>query len=92
VQLGLEGRYRSDNFAEAYMPATQQFHLQDNFNVYAYPVVDVFLNFRINRTRVLFRYNHLNSGMMEQAGYFLTPGYTGLKSTLDLGITWAFFD
>lgn len=92
VQLGVEGRYRSDNFADAYMPAIQQFHLQDSFNVYAYPVVDVFLNFRINRTRVLFRYNHLNGGMMDQAGYFVTPGYTGLKSTLDLGITWAFFD
>lgn len=92
VQLGVEGRYRSDNYADAYMPATQQFHLQDNFNVYAYPVVDVFLNFRINRTRVLFRYNHLNAGMMDQDGYFVTPYYTGLKSVLDLGITWAFFD
>lgn len=92
VQLGVEGRYRSDYFAHAYMPATQQFHLQDSFNIYAYPVVDVFLNFRINRTRVLFRYNHLNAGAMERPGYFLTPGYTGLNSTLDLGITWAFFD
>lgn len=92
VQLGLEGRYRSDNFADAYMPATQQFHLQNEFNVYAYPVVDVFLNFRINRTRVLFRFNHLNAGMMEQDGYFLTPGYTGLQNLLDLGISWYFFD
>jgi hypothetical protein len=92
VQLGVEGRYRSDNFADAYMPSTQQFYLQDHFNVFAYPVVDVFLNFRINRTRVLFRYNHLNAGMMEQNGYFVTPYFTGLKQMLDLGITWAFFD
>jgi hypothetical protein len=90
--LGLEGRFRSDNFAEAYMPATQQFHLQNEFNVYAYPVVDAFLNFRIKRTRVLFRYNHLNAGMLENPGYFITPGYTGLKNMLDLGISWSFFD
>ncbi|MEX2514159.1 MAG: putative porin [Cyclobacteriaceae bacterium] len=92
VQLGIEGRYRSDNYAEAYMPATQQFHLQNEFNVFAYPVVDAFLNFRINRTRVLFRYNHLNAGYMKNDGYFITPGYTGLKGLLDLGISWYFFD
>lgn len=92
VQLGLEVRYRSDNFAPAYMPATQQFYLQNDFNVFAYPVADVFLNFRINRTRVLFRYNHLNAGLMENDGYFVTPGYTGLKNMLDLGISWYFFD
>ena len=92
VQMGLEVRYRSGNFAPAYMPATQQFHLQNEFNVYAYPVADAFVNFRINRTRVLFRYNHLNAGFMENDGYFITPGYTGLKNMLDLGISWYFFD
>lgn len=92
VQIGFEGRYKSDYFAEAYMPATQQFYLQDDFNVYGYPVLDAFLNFRIKRTRVLFRYNHLNSGLMDRLGYFVTPGYTGLKNMLDLGINWSFFD
>src|SRR5690606_14073409 len=89
VQIGLEGRYRSDYYADAYMPATQQFHLQDGFNIYAYPVVDAFLNFRIKRTRVLFRYNHLNINLLDQPGYFVTPGYTGLNNVLDLGINWS---
>src|SRR5690606_20119515 len=92
VQIGLEGRYRSDYYADAYMPATQQFYLQDEFNVFAYPVVDVFFNFRIKRTRVLFRYNHANSYVMRQPGYFTTPHYTGLNSMLDVGINWSFFD
>ncbi len=92
VQIGLEGRYRSDYYADAYMPATQQFYLQNEFNVYAYPVVDAFLNFRIKRTRVLFRYNHLNSNLLERPGYFVTPYFTGLNSMLDLGINWSFFD
>lgn len=92
VQIGIQGRYRSDYYADAYMPATQQFFLQDEFNIYAYPVLDAFFNFRINRTRVLFRYNHLNSGLMERQGYFVTPYYTGLNSMLDVGINWSFFD
>tara|TARA_R110002012_G_scaffold320819_3_gene545826 strand:- start:38406 stop:40295 length:1890 start_codon:yes stop_codon:yes gene_type:complete len=92
VQLGLDIRYHSDYYAEAYFPGTQQFYLQNNFNVYAYPVADVFLDFRINRTRVLLKYNHLNSGLMNNEGYFVTPDYTGYKSFIDLGITWYLFD
>lgn len=92
VQFGLDFRYHSDYNANAYFTATQQFHLQDDFNVYAYPVADIFLDFRINRTRVLIKYNHLNSGFMSQEGYFVTPDYTGYKSFIDLGITWYLFD
>lgn len=92
VQMGLDIRYRSSYFAEAYNPSFQQFHLQNTFDVYAYPVADLFLDFRINRTRVLFKYNHLNAGFMQQEGYFVTPDYTGYKSFLDLGITWYLFD
>lgn len=92
VQMGLDVRYRSSFFAEAYNPAHQQFYLQNSFNVYAYPVVDIFLDFRINRTRVLFKYNHLNAGMMNNEGYFVTPDYTGYRSFLDLGISWYLFD
>lgn len=92
VQLGVDIRFKSSFFAEAYFPSHQQFHLQNDFDLYAYPVADFFLNFRINRTRVLLKYNHLNAGFMAQDGYFVTPDYTGYKSFLDLGITWYLFD
>ncbi|WP_230981335.1 putative porin [Echinicola salinicaeni] len=92
IQFGLEGRYKSDYYAEAYMPATQQYYLQDDFLIEAYPVVDAFVNLRINRTRVLFRYNHVNSNLLNVPGYFVTPDFTGLKGSLDLGISWYFFD
>ena len=63
VQIGLEGRYRSDNLADFYNPAIQQFHIQNVFNVFAYPVIDFFFNARINRTRILLRMNHINMKM-----------------------------
>lgn len=92
IQIGIEGRYRSAYLADAYMPATQQFYLQDRFMVQGYPVLDAFLNFRINRTRLLIRYNHLNDNLLAQPGYFVTPDYTGLRGLLDIGINWSFFD
>jgi hypothetical protein len=92
VQIGLEGRYRSDNLADFYNPAIQQYYIQNTFNVFAYPVIDFFLNARINRTRVLLRMNHINMNMMSQPGYFVTPYFTGLRRTLDIGISWPLFD
>lgn len=92
IQIGLEGRYRSDYFADAYNPALQNFHLQNDFLVLAYPVVDFFLNARINRTRILLRFNHLNINTLSEPGYFVTPYFTGLKRALDIGISWPLFD
>ena len=92
IQIGLDGRYRSDNLADFYNPAIQQFHIQNVFNVFAYPVIDFFFNARINRTRILLRMNHINMNMMSQPGYFVTPYFTGLKRTLDIGISWPLFD
>nr|WP_009033543.1 putative porin [Indibacter alkaliphilus] len=92
IQIGVEGRFRSDNFAEAYNPALQNFHLQNEFMVFAYPVVDFFLNARINRTRILLRFNHININTLNEPGYFVTPYFTGLKRVLDLGISWPLFD
>lgn len=92
VQMGIDVRYHSSYFGEAYFAGFQQFHLQNEFEIYAYPVFDFFLNFRINRTNVLLKYNHFNSGLMRQEGYFVTPDYTGYKSFFDLGITWYLFD
>lgn len=92
IQIGLDGRYRSDIFADNYNPAMQQFFLQDEFNVFAYPVLDLFINARINRTRILFRFNHLNINTLEQPGYFVTPYYTGLRRVFDIGISWPLFD
>jgi hypothetical protein len=92
IQIGIEGRFRSDNFADNYNPAMQQFYLQNDFNVFAYPVFDLFVNARINRARILFRFNHLNINSMSEPGYFVTPYFTGLKRVLDVGISWPLFD
>lgn len=95
VQIGVEGRYRSEYRADAYNPAMQQFYLQGSdsrFLVAGYPILDFFLNIRINRTRVLVRYNHINDNLLSVPGYFVTPDYTGLRGMLDIGISWPLFD
>lgn len=90
-QLGFDVHWRSAFYANAYDPVTQQFVLQNDFEVDGYPIVDFFFGFRINRTRVFLRMSHLNEGAPAR-GYFITPYYSGTQRTFDIGIDWLFFD
>ncbi|GAB3182337.1 putative porin [Telluribacter humicola] len=91
IQLGTAVHYKSSYLADAYMPLTQQFYLQNNSMVDRYAVVDVFANMRIRRVRLLLKMTHLNEGL-GVPGYFTTPGYLGLRRTFTFGISWPLFD
>ncbi len=90
-QTGVDVHWRSAYYANAYDPVTRQFLVQHEFEVPSYPVVDVFFGFRLNRTRVFVRMSHVNQGAPAE-GYFITPYYSGVQRTFDLGIDWLFFD
>ncbi|WP_229248696.1 putative porin [Dyadobacter sandarakinus] len=95
IQLGLAGRYRSSYLADAYMPVTQQFHLQDNTRLPGNVVVDAFANIRITRVRMFFKMAYLNQGGqfgVFPEGYYVTPGYLGLARAFSFGINWPLFD
>lgn len=93
IQLGLAGNYTSSYYADAYMPITQQFHIQNKLEVGNYPVIDVFANLRLKRALLLLKYSHLNQRWLANGeGYFLTPGYMGLKRAFSFGVRWPLFD
>lgn len=91
LQIGLDVHYKSTYFADAYMPATGQFHLQDEFLVNAYPVVDAFANARINRVRLFVKFAHANQGFPGN-GYFISPYFPGQRRTFGFGVIWPLFD
>ncbi|MCE7059340.1 putative porin [Dyadobacter sp. CY343] len=95
IQLGLSARYRSSYLADAYMPVTQQFHLQNTDRLDQNVVVDVFANVRIKRVRLFFKMAYLNQGgnfNLFPEGYFVTPEYLGLARAFSFGINWPLFD
>ncbi len=92
MQLGFDAHYKSDYYADAYMPAIGQFHLQDNFLVRGYPVVDVFANARVGRVRIVAKMSHVNQGLVFGDGYFTTPYYPGQRRTFGFGVIWPLFD
>ncbi len=90
-QLGTEVHYRSEFFAPAYQAQIMQFYVQDDFLVKGFPVVDVFLNAKINRGRIFLRFSNIMQ-LITGEGYFMTPFYPGLQSVFDFGAKWAFYD
>jgi hypothetical protein len=92
IQVGVDLHYKSAYKADAYMPLTQQFHLQDKLEIPGYLLADAFATFRVQRVRLFFKMGHANQGFMSQPGYFTTPVYTGLPRSFAFGVNWLLFD
>ena len=94
VQLGADVRYFTSYNAPAYMPATQQFHLQpedDQVKIGGYPIVNAYLNIHLKRTRIFVMMYHVNAGMGNRQS-FLVPHYPINPRLLKIGISWNFYD
>ncbi len=94
LQLGADVRYFTKYHALSYMPNTQQFYLQpdnDQVEIGAYPIVNVYANMQLKRTRIFVMMYHVNQGMGNK-NYFLVPHYPIDPRFLKLGISWNFYD
>lgn len=90
MSIGLNAHYQSNYFADGYDPVTQQFYLQNDFELPSYLLADVFLDLKIETVRIFVKYYYLNQ--KKENGYFATPYYPGPSSGLDLGLSWMFYD
>jgi hypothetical protein len=91
LQIGASLYFLTSYYSNAYMPATEEFYLQDNKKYGNYPFIDFFVNAKIKTVRIFFKIDHLNSGWSGKK-YVLTPGYPYPERTFKLGISWRFFD
>ena len=94
VQLGADVRYFTKYNAPAYTPSIQQFHLQpenDQVEIGGYPIVNVYANLHMKRTRLFAMYSHVNQGMGTRNS-FLVPHYPINPSLLRIGVSWNFYD
>lgn len=82
-------RYR----ANSYMPATGIFYLQDDNELGGYPFLDVFLAFRVQRTRMFVSYNNIFQSMQFTGNNFFTTNHYPLKPRhFRIGLVWTFYD
>ena len=94
VQLGADVRYFTEYNAPAYQPAISQFVLQPEENqvkIGGYPIVNVYANLHLKRTRIFVMMYHVNAGMGNRNS-FLVPHYPINPRLLKLGVSWNFYD
>lgn len=91
MQMGAEVRYHTSYLAPSYMPATGQFYNQRDKEIGNYPVINVYLNAHLKRTRFFAEYYHVNQLFMNGA-YFSMPYFPINPAIFKMGLTWNFYD
>ncbi len=91
LHTGVDVHWKSDYYAHGYDVASRQFYRQDEFISHSLPILDIFVNARIKRGRVFFKYHNFLK-LFEEVGNFPTPYYRGQKNVFDFGFDWSFYD
>ncbi|MCD4746050.1 MAG: putative porin [Bacteroidales bacterium] len=91
LQLGFDFFYNSNYFADAYMPATRSFYLQNKKEIGNYFYGDLFLILKIKRARLFLKYHHINSGLTSY-DYYMVPHYPMQDGGFRFGVSWRFYD
>jgi hypothetical protein len=90
-QFGVGVSYTTGYYGYAYMPATNEFYVQENTVLGYYPKVDVFINTHLKRAQIFLKYEHVNAGNSLQKSY-VAPGYPPMSKSLKFGVSWNLFD
>ena len=91
TQIGIDTRYNTAYYADAYSPSTGLFHLQNEKEYGNFPYIDVYASLRLKRTRLFFKMMNIGSEFIDRE-YITTPNYPMVRSTFRLGVSWAFYD
>jgi hypothetical protein len=95
AQLGVDVNYNTLYHPYSYMPATGRFFRQYEASAGNYPFINVFLNLKIQRTRIFLMFDHLNAGLMGDKiryNYLMIPGYPMNVRMFRCGLAWTFYD
>ncbi len=88
---GLDIRYNTDFYADAYEPATGRYHWQNEQKIGNYPFVDLHANLKLKRTRAFFQLMNATTGLLD-GNFWAAPDYPMYRRTFRLGIAWSFYD
>jgi hypothetical protein len=91
TQIGIDVRFNTEYYADAYDPATGFFYLQDEKKLGSYPYMDAFANLKLKRTRVFFQFMNIGSQFLNRP-YFTTLNHPMNKMTFRLGVAWSFYN
>jgi len=91
LQPILSVNYFTKYFADAYMPATRIFYLQNDVEIGNYPFIDLALAIKVKKANIFVSYSNM---MLLTGNYnsFIAPHYPMRSSKFFFGVNWRLFN
>ena len=90
LQTGFTFQYFTSYYANDYNPLIGEFYIQDKKKIGDYPLMDFFINAKIQTFRVFLKAEHFNSGFSGY-NYYSSPNQPYRDFTIRFGVIWDFF-
>ena len=90
-QTGITFKYFSKYYSNEYNPLISAFHIQTDKKIGNFPLIDLFLNARIQRTRIYLKAEHFNSKLTGN-NFYSSPSYPYRDFIIRFGLVWNFFN
>ncbi|WP_430909277.1 putative porin [Maribacter sp. 2-571] len=91
IQTGIHFKYFSAYNMNGYNPVLGEFYLQNETELGGYPLMDFFINARVQQTRIYLKAEHFNSSLGETSEFFAAPNYPYRDFVIRFGLVWNFF-
>ncbi len=90
LQTGITLKYFSSYNMDGYNPALGEFYTQNNEKLGGYPLLDFFINAKVQQTRIYLKAEHFNS-FFSQPNFYAAPDYPYRDFVVRFGLVWNFF-
>lgn len=91
LQTGIDVKYFTSYNMNGYDPVLAEFYVQNEQELGAFPLFDLFFNAKIRQTRIFFKWEHFNSVFASKNEYFSAPGIPYRDALIRFGLVWDFF-
>ncbi|MCR1025510.1 putative porin [Cellulophaga baltica] len=92
LQTGVIFKYFSSYNMNAYNPLLGELYIQNNQSLGGFPLLDFFINAKVQQTRIYLKAEHFNSSFREKDyDYFSAPDNPYRDFIVRFGVVWNFF-
>jgi len=91
LQTGVTFNYFSNYYADDYVGVLGEFFVQDQKKVGGFPVLDFFVNARVQQCRIYLKAEHFNSLFSNKVTYYNAPNSPFRDFHIRFGLEWNFF-
>ncbi|CAZ94988.1 putative porin [Zobellia galactanivorans] len=91
MQTGITLKYFSEYNMDAYNSLLGEFYLQNDQKLGSFPMLDFFINAKIQQTRIYLKAEHFNTLFSSEPNYYSAPNYPYRDFVIRFGLVWNFF-